>query len=192
MAVLLVPVVVVKAQLRNFMKNVSFFSIILVFFTISSSGQKKLDKLLKEYNTDSIPYITAKALGKISHQVLILDAREPEEYEVSHLKDAINVGYDNFSLDSISAILPGNKNKQIVVYCSLGIRSETIGLKLKKAGFKNVMNLYGGIFEWKNDDFPIYNSEGNETDSVHVFSKEWSTWLKKGNKVIPDTLRTND
>ena len=174
------------------MKNISVFSLLFVLFTISSSGQNKLDKLLKEYNTDSIPYMSTKALNKIHDQVLLLDAREPEEYEVSHLKGAINVGYDNFSLDSISEILPSNKNKQIVVYCSLGIRSETIGLKIKKAGFKNVMNLYGGIFEWKNDDFPIYNSEGKETDSVHVFSKEWAKWLKKGNKVIPDTPQTND
>ena len=90
---------------------------------MSSYGQRKLDKLLKEYNTDSIPYITTKALGKIDHQVLIFDSREPDEYKVSHLKDAINVGYDKFNLDSISEILPADKNKQIVVYCSLGIRS---------------------------------------------------------------------
>jgi len=33
------------------------------------------------------------------------------------------------------------------VYCSLGIRSEVIAKKLKKAGYTNVFNLYGGIFE---------------------------------------------
>ena len=123
------------------MNNRSVISLVVLLFTISSYGQKSLDKLLKEINTDSIPYISAHALSKINQQVLILDARETSEYEVSHLRDAIHVGFDNFNLDSISEILPRNKNKQIVVYCSLGVRSEAIGLQLKKAGFKNVMNL---------------------------------------------------
>jgi 3-mercaptopyruvate sulfurtransferase SseA len=69
------------------------------------------------------------------------------------------------------------------VYCSLGIRSETVASKLKKAGFTNVYNLYGGIFEWKHNDFPIYNSNEKETDSIHAFSKDWSKWAKKGIKI---------
>jgi len=69
------------------------------------------------------------------------------------------------------------------VYCSLGIRSEDIAEKLKKAGYNNVLNLYGGIFEWKNKDFTVYNSEGTQTEKIHTFSKEWSKWLTKGIKV---------
>lgn len=166
--------------------------IITILVASLSFGQKKLDKLLKQHNTDSIPYITTEALSKIDHQVMILDTREPDEYEVSHLKNAICVGYNNFNLDSISNILPENKNKQIVVYCSLGIRSEDIGLKLRKAGYNNVMNLYGGIFKWKNENNPVFNTLEKETDSVHVFLKEWGGWLKKGKKVISDSTRVND
>lgn len=168
--------------------------ILLISILISglSFGQKKLDKLLKEYNSDSIPYISTEALKKISHQILLFDAREPHEFEVSHLKNAISVGYDNFSLAAISKILPENKAKQIVVYCSLGIRSEDIAIKLKNAGYTNVMNLYGGIFKWKNEDLPVYNKYNQETDSIHAFSKEWGVWLKKGRKVITNAPHVND
>ena len=70
-----------------------------------------------------------------------------------------------------------------MVYCSLGVRSEDIAEQLKKAGYNKVKNLYGGIFEWKNNGFPIYNLENKETDSIHTFSMKWSKWLKKGIKV---------
>jgi hypothetical protein len=43
--------------------------------------------------------------------------------------------------------------------------------------------LYGGIFEWKNNNFKVLDTLGNETEKVHTFSKSWSKWLTKGEKV---------
>ena len=77
-----------------------------------------------------------------------------------------------------------DKNSELVVYCSLGIRSESIASKLKKAGYSNVFNLYGGIFEWKNNGFTVYNLENIETENIHAYSKDWGIWLKKGKKVF--------
>ncbi len=162
------------------MKKIAFFLFTLVWSL--SFSQKKLNKLLKLENTESIPYVYVEDLKKDISNVILLDSREPKEFATSHLKNAICVGYDFFSLDSITTKLP-NKDSKIVVYCSLGIRSEDIAEKLKKAGYNNILNLYGGIFEWKNNDNPVYNSEEKETENVHTFSKEWSKWLKKGNKI---------
>ena len=153
-----------------------------MLFSTSGFSQDTLEKLLKKYNTKSVPYITVKELAMPKTEVILLDSREKAEYNTSHIKDAISVGYDHFDLESITKNLP-NKDSKIVVYCSLGIRSEDIGELLKKAGYTNVYNLYGGIFEWKNNDFPVYNSEEEETQNVHTFSEEWSYWLTKGNKV---------
>ena len=158
------------------------FFILLSCFTFQANAQKTLDELLNQYNRNRAPYISVQELAMPKTDAIILDAREKEEYDVSHLKDAIFVGYNRFEIDSIQDKLV-NKDKKIVVYCSLGIRSETVAEKLKKAGFTNVYNLYGGIFEWKNKDFPIYNLKENETDSIHAFSKEWSKWVKKGQKI---------
>jgi rhodanese-related sulfurtransferase len=154
--------------------------IFLVFASGISFAQKKLSKLLNKENSGSIPYIYIEELA--SSNPILLDAREQKEYNTSHLKNAICVGYDSFNLESVQPKLP-NKDSKIVVYCSLGIRSEDIAEKLKKAGFENVKNLYGGIFEWKNNDLPVYNSNEKETDSIHTFSKAWSKWLTKGIKV---------
>ena len=113
---------------------------------------------------------------------IILDSRELKEYEVSHIKDAIQVGYDHFNIEIIEKQVK-DKSKTIVVYCSVGIRSEDIGEKLEKAGYTNVYNLFGGIFEWKNKDQIVYNTEEKPTENIHTFSKEWSKWLLKGIKI---------
>ena len=139
------------------MKKILFY--VLVLFTAVSYSQNTLSKLLKKYNTEAIPYISIKELSNHKNHYVLLDTREFKEYKVSHLQNALYVGYNNFNIDSVKKQIQ-NKNEKIVVYCSLGVRSETIGMKLKKeAGFTNIQNLYGGIFEWKNEDFPVYNSD---------------------------------
>lgn len=159
-----------------------FILSISLLFSVITSAQNSLDELLRQYNNESIPYISVSTLKTIQDTVLVLDAREKKEYQISHLKEAIHVGYDYFKIESITQQhIP--KDSHIVVYCSIGIRSEDISEQLKKAGYTNVYNLYGGIFEWKNKSLPILNSNEELTDEVHTYSKEWGKWLHKGKKI---------
>tara|TARA_R110002096_G_scaffold385934_1_gene579824 strand:- start:95 stop:586 length:492 start_codon:yes stop_codon:yes gene_type:complete len=159
--------------------------ILILFLVVSSTtfGQKKLDKLLDKWNTRNVPYISVETLAMPKTDAILLDAREENEFNISHLENAICVGYDNFKIKETIAKLPEDKNAKIVVYCSLGIRSETVAHKLIKEGYTNVYNLYGGIFEWKNADFKVIDTLGKSTEKVHTFNKSWSKWLKKGEKV---------
>jgi len=156
--------------------------LILLMISCNLFSQSGLKKLLKKYNKETIPYIYVDDLEKISDDVILLDAREPKEYETSHLKNAQFVGYDNFKLKKTLKTLP-NKEAKIVVYCSLGVRSEDVAEKLKKAGYTNVLNLYGGIFEWKNNNYKVFNTEEKITEKVHAYNEDWGQWLKKGEKV---------
>ena len=140
-----------------------------------------MDKKLKKFNKESIPYISAEALLS-SDNVILFDTRRKDEFAVSHLNNAVWVGYKNFDIETIET-KSFDKNSEIVVYCSIGVRSEDIGERLQKAGYKNVKNLYGGIFEWKNKGFPVYDSKGNETEKVHAFNKHWGKLLTKGEKI---------
>jgi rhodanese-related sulfurtransferase len=157
----------------------------LSFLATEVIAQNNLDELLKQYNDNGVPYISVEELAMQKTKAILLDSREPKEFKISHIKGATCVGYDNFNIDSIQKLYP-IKNKKIVVYCSLGIRSETVGEKLKKAGYTNVYNLYGGIFEWKNKDFTVLDSEEKETNQVHTFYKDWSKWLEKGQKIYEE------
>lgn len=155
----------------------------LLFFLIASTSfsQNKIDKTLRKLNKESVDYIHVEALEK-TESLILLDAREKKEYDVSHLENAIWVGYDTFQLDSVLQKVQ-NKNSEIVVYCSIGVRSENIGEELEEAGYTNVKNLYGGIFEWKNEGLPVYDSIGNTTEKVHAFNKHWGKLLTSGEKV---------
>lgn len=156
-------------------------SLLLVLtYTAITLGQSDMDLLLKEYNKRSVPYISVQDLKK-TNDVLILDTRKKEEYEVSHIPGAIWVSEK--VNDSIYAFAKAKKDQPIVVYCSVGIRSEDFGEDLLKRGFNNVQNLYGSIFAWKDEGYELQNIEKKETDSVHVFSKIWGKYLKTGTKV---------
>ena len=154
--------------------------LLLLFLNLGFS-QTPIDVLLKKTNSKTVNYITVDEL-KLKNDCMLLDTREANEYNVSHIKNAISVGYYKFK---ISNILKQFKTKDalIIVYCSLGVRSEDIGEKLIKAGYTNVYNLYGGIFEWKNKDNIVVDNENKTTEKVHAFSKEWSKYLTKGEKV---------
>jgi len=173
-----------------FANNMRFFYSIITFLLLTTTvlGQKKLERTLKQLNSESVPYVYVNELKQTAHAVL-LDTRKQVEYNVSHLKDAIWVGYKTFSEDSITAKIT-DKNTPIVVYCSIGVRSEDIGEKLQKAGYTNVKNLYGGIFEWKNQGNLVYKNNTTETDSVHTFNKQWGKLLTQGIKVY-DTKQSN-
>jgi len=49
-------------------------------------------------------------------------------------------------------------------------------------GYSNVSNLYGGIFEWVHQNKNVYQNNST-TQKIHTYDKEWSKWLKKGEKI---------
>jgi len=148
---------------------------------ISSCGQPSIESALKRLNRESVPYISVDALYETTEQAL-LDTRSLAEYEVSHLKGAFWAGYKKFDIDKIQKTYP-DKNTPLVVYCSVGVRSENIGEKLLEAGYTDVKNLYGGIFEWKNKDYPVYTQNGHPTEKVHAFNRRWGKLLHNAEKI---------
>lgn len=154
----------------------------LILLAIACSGQVRSSAfrvMLRGLLKHSVPEIGVQEAARDSSSIVFLDAREPQEYAVSHIQGAIFAGYDQFDLTQLPSL---DHNKRVVVYCSVGYRSEKITEKLKAAGFAYVSNLYGGIFEWVNQDFPVYNAAG-PTREVHAFDHSWGIWLRKGKKV---------
>lgn len=157
---------------------------IAIILTTLGFAQNTIPKVLEKLNTKSVPYITVDEL-QLRGNCVLLDARETKEFNVSHIENALNVGFDKFDSKKVTTIIK-NKNATIVVYCSIGVRSEKIGEKLLKLGYKNVFNLYGGIFEWKNNGGKVVTNRNIETDKIHTFNKEWSIYLEKGTKIYED------
>jgi rhodanese-related sulfurtransferase len=160
-----------------------FFMLFLAQFSWGQKDSVDYHKKLDSIYKNTVPRITSEQLSEnlnSKSDLLVLDARELEEYQVSHIPDAKYAGYNQFDIKSCEAI---DKDTPIVVYCSIGYRSERIGEKLLEAGFTNVRNLYGGIFEWANTEHIVNDTENKPTIKVHTYNKQWSKWLFKGEKV---------
>lgn len=162
---------------------VSFLSVSQALsFSLFDSGPETFEEMAtKMASKFSAPIISMQDLKKIQNEknVIVLDAREIEEFNVSHIKNSLMVGYDDFDLSSVEKVV--GRDQRVVVYCSVGYRSGDIAERLRKAGY-DAYNLYGGLFGWVNSNEIIYNKY-QETKNIHGFNKKWGKWLTNG-KVV--------
>ncbi len=104
-------------------------------------------------------------------QPLLLDARAPEEFAVSHLRSA----HPMAQMEAVLQEYP--KDQPIVNYCSVGYRSSALSEKLMQRGFTKVYNLEGSIFQWANEGRPIYQGE-QSVKQVHPYDAKWGQMLR--------------
>jgi rhodanese-related sulfurtransferase len=133
------------------------------------------DAMLRLLLDMSVPTVDVADLD-IADGALLLDAREKDEFNVAHLPNARWVGFNDFDLSRVKDV---PKDAPIIVYCSVGYRSEKVSEKLRNAGYSHVKNLYGGIFEWVNSGKAVVDENG-PTTKVHGYNTVWSVWLTKG------------
>ena len=78
--------------------------------------------------------------------LLLLDCREPSEFEFVHLAGAtfLPMGQIPSRIDELEPY----REKEIVVYCHLGIRSLEVATWLRKQGFSKAKSMAGGIEAW--------------------------------------------
>ena len=82
-----------------------------------------------------------------NRKILILDVRNSEEYRNGHIPNSVNIPVD--ILSTKLSTLSSYRNNEIVVYCSVGIRSATASEVLARNGFNKIYNLDGGISSYK-------------------------------------------
>ena len=151
-------------------------------FSQDSKTEQSFDEMVRSYYKNTVPLIYPHQLYKkmiAKEKMFLLDTREPKEFEVSRLKNAIQVGFLGFNMNKVKDL---DKKATVIVYCTIGARSETIGEKLKKNGFSDVHNLYGGLIHWKNEGYKVFKDD-SETYNIHVYSKKWGKWLNVGKPV---------
>lgn len=105
---------------------------------------------------DVIKSITAEQMkAEVSSGLMVLDVRKPSEWNISHVKDAVFTPL---------AEMPGNLNsfdkaKPYLVHCGGGYRSMMAISLMKKHGFKNLMNIYGGFGAMQEAGLEIVSEE---------------------------------
>lgn len=108
-------------------------------------------------------YLKAKEYNELSEKpdTIIVDMRNHYEYEVGHFENAIEIPSDTFrdQLPMAVDMLQEHKDKNIIMYCTGGIRCEKASAYMLHNGFKNVFHVEGGIIEYarkaKEEGLPV-------------------------------------
>lgn len=97
-------------------------------------------------------HLSAEAFNKITENenTIVVDMRNHYESEVGKFKMAITPDVETFreSLPIVEEMLKEDKDKNLVMYCTGGIRCEKASAYYKHKGFRNVFQLEGGIIEY--------------------------------------------
>lgn len=99
-------------------------------------------------------YVNAEEFNKLTNDpdTIVIDMRNHYEYEVGHFEKAIEVPSDTFreQLPMAADMIAADKEKNIIMYCTGGIRCEKASAYMLHKGFKNVFHLEGGIINYVN------------------------------------------
>ncbi|HEX6849003.1 MAG TPA: rhodanese-related sulfurtransferase [Chitinophagaceae bacterium] len=100
-------------------------------------------------------YVNAEQFNKLTNDpdTIVIDMRNHYEFEVGHFENAIEIPSDTFreQLPMAVDMMKENKDKNIIMYCTGGIRCEKASAFMKHSGFKNVFHLEGGIINYVNE-----------------------------------------
>jgi rhodanese-related sulfurtransferase len=130
-----------------------------------------LQKTIENEKKDSSNDGDARGAGRVRraevHQesikdadIQLVDVRTAEEYAEQHIPGAVNI--DVYADDFVDQCLNRlDKERPVAVYCRTGKRSASAAEQLRKAGFKKVLNLEGGIVGWIESGKPVNRAPAN-------------------------------
>jgi rhodanese-related sulfurtransferase len=102
--------------------------------------------------------------------LLVVDVREPYEYEVMHIEGSLSVprgilesacewDYEETLPDLVKA-----REREVVVVCRSGYRSVLSAFSMKMLGYENVVSLKTGLRGWNDFEQPLVNKTGEPVD----------------------------
>lgn len=133
---------------------------------------------------DDIGHITPEDLVKMQaagEAFILLDVRETDEFEVSHIPGAVQIdpGASAADVQALLASVGATPDTPVIVYCSVGRRSSRLGSRVVDAlDGHEVTNLRGGVFAWHNQSRPLENAAGT-TDAVHPYNDKWGKLVER-------------
>ena len=102
--------------------------------------------------------------------LLLLDIREPYEFDAMHIKDSLNVPRGvletacEWDYEETVADLVNSRDKEVIVACRSGNRSIFACEVMQKLGYNNVVSLKTGLRGWSDYEQPLYNKNNEEID----------------------------
>src|SRR5258708_10697020 len=122
-----------------------------------------------------------------SSDTVIVDVREKDEFDESHIPDAVHMSRGMVELE-VDEKFP-DRNMTIICHCGGGGRSALAAESLQKMGYKNVRSMAGGLKAWKAAGLPRFRSEEHTSELQSPDHLVCRLLLEKKNKhTVPSTL----
>lgn len=99
------------------------------------------------------PQSALELMEKKGSEIIVLDIRPKEEYEIEHIPGAVNLDYDGHQFQQKVDKL--DKSKNYIIYCHSGVRGGYFMNKMRDSGFKMAYNILGGFVGWKVSKLPL-------------------------------------
>ena len=156
-------------SLKNFLNSINELNNVRLNIAVDDDGKsfwvlsvKVRDKIVADGINDPNfsmsnkgKYVDAIQMNDLleKEDTIVIDMRNHYEYEVGHFENAVEIPSDTFreQLPMAVDMMKGNEEKNIIMYCTGGIRCEKASAYMLHNGFKNVFHLEGGIINYAQD-----------------------------------------
>lgn len=184
---------------RNYLYSIHFLNQVRLNIAVDDNGKSffKLKILVRKKIvadglddstfdvTDQGQHVNAEEFNKLAENpdTIIIDMRNHYESEVGHFKGAICPDVDTFreELQIAEDLMREQKDKNLLMYCTGGIRCEKASAWMKHLGFKNVFQLEGGIIKYA-QEVRAKNLENKFIGKNFVFDE------RLGERISPDII----
>lgn len=152
------------------MRNVFFLFLFLPFIGCKAQNETPVAMNAPEFE---------KAITTATVQVL--DVRTAGEFKTGHIRSALQADWTNQQQfkDRIQYV---DKDKPVYIYCLAGGRSASAATWMRNNGYKNVVELTGGINAWKRENKPLEGA----TEEKQLTTEEYNASIPKDKTVLVD------
>jgi rhodanese-related sulfurtransferase len=158
-----------------------FISIVLSLLFVMQAGFLQASEInYRIVDTDELK----KLLETATQGLVVVDARNQEEYQEVHIKNAINIPVKKF--EDYSHLLPADKSTQIVFYCN-GVKcgkSKKAANKALEMGYRNVLVYAEGLPVWEESGLPISTGPDYEKriETTKISPTDLNNLIQSGDK----------
>ena len=94
-----------------------------------------------------------ETISDVDHELVLLDVRTQSEYNVGHIKNAINISHDHI-LEK-PELVAQFKDSQMVVFCRSGVRAGKVIQMLESLGFQDIIDIDGDMLAWSKAGYSV-------------------------------------
>ena len=139
--------------MKSIITKIALLLILIISFSSCAQTTKSESSSVENKEAGLVSLISSKDLNEKLGDIQLIDVRTPEEYAQGHLKNAVNINFNDPTFANDMDKL--DKSKELYIYCRSGNRSGKASKQLGNMGFTKVYDLEGGINDWNRNKFEV-------------------------------------